>query len=477
MSNTKSKIKAKLTKEFRLVFLNEDSFEERFSFKLTRLNVFVFGGVFSLLLIALTGFIIAFSPIKEYIPGYSSSRLKKKAISLTFKVDSLQTDLNRIRKFTEAIAPILGGEEAEIVMELPHVNSAAEKEFYLKSAKNKDSLKELVIALRTELGTSYQSFFKGQVDSLQNKHIATEQSMSDLHSSILDGLQKKHRDTIQKLQRVLTSKDKSIASLNKKVSLQAIETKHSLQNLSNKNKDILMSNKETSDKIKQEVTVVLTKEFTNQKERYVKEYSSKLAVLENKLQFQNATIDSLLFESRNGRNPKIGDLANEKPYSKVNASEEKLLETSIKDSLFRERVYREDRFSLFAFDSDASNSTFVSPVKGVITQGYDAASKHYAVDVAVSNRTPVLAAADGTVLFASWTPDTGHVIVIEHTNKYITVYKHNKVVYRSQGDVVASGEVIAMAGSTGTLSTGPHLHFELWYHGYAVNPVNFIEFE
>ncbi|MGB2128646.1 MAG: M23 family metallopeptidase [Flavicella sp.] len=477
MSNKKSKIKDKLTKEFRLVLLNEASFEERFSFKLTRLNVFVFGGVFSLFLIALTGFIIAFSPIKEYIPGYSSTSLKKKAISLIYKVDSLQTDLDRVRKFTEAIVPVLGGEESEITMSLPYVNSEAEKEFYLKSAENKDSLKELVTTLRKELSTSYQSFFKGQVDSLQNKHIATEQSMSDLHNSILEKLKKRQTDTLNKLKIALKSQDQKIASLTKEVSLHAIEAKHSLQNLSNTNKDILKSNKETSEKLKQEVTDVLKKEFTTQKENYIKDYNLKLALLENKLRAKNMTIDSLVLLSRSSGGLKIGELANEKPFSQVDPSEELLFETSKKDSLFRERVYREDRYSLFAFNSNSNNTSFAAPVKGVITQTYDAKSKHYAVDVAVSDKTPVLAVSNGTVLFASWTSDTGYVIVIEHTNNYISVYKHNKVVYRSQGDIVKTGEVIAMAGSSGTLSTGPHLHFELWYQGYAVNPVNFIEFE
>ena len=73
--------------------------------------------------------------------------------------------------------------------------------------------------------------------------------------------------------------------------------------------------------------------------------------------------------------------------------------------------------------------------------------------------------------------ETGYVVIIEHTNKYISVYKHNESIFRYQGDLVKSGEVISIAGSSGEYSTGPHLHFEMWHQGYAINPVNFIEFE
>ena len=114
-----NKLKNKLTKKFRLVVLNEDSFEERFSFKLTRLNVFVLGGVFSVLLIALTVLLIAFTPIKAYIPGFSSTQLKRQASQLFYKVDSLQVQISTLKKFTEAIRPILIGEETTVAMQLP----------------------------------------------------------------------------------------------------------------------------------------------------------------------------------------------------------------------------------------------------------------------------------------------------------------------------------------------------------------------
>ena len=112
----KGKLKQKLTDKYRLVVLNEDTFEERFSLKLSRLNVFVLGGVLSFLLILVTTFIITFTPIKEFIPGYSSTALKIKATKLAFKTDSLKRKLDILNDYTKALQPILTGEiEAEAI--------------------------------------------------------------------------------------------------------------------------------------------------------------------------------------------------------------------------------------------------------------------------------------------------------------------------------------------------------------------------
>jgi murein DD-endopeptidase MepM/ murein hydrolase activator NlpD len=132
---------------------------------------------------------------------------------------------------------------------------------------------------------------------------------------------------------------------------------------------------------------------------------------------------------------------------------------------------------LFDFENDKVDLVFHAPVKGILTHSYNAKEKHFAVDIAVANGTAVKSVAAGTIIFAGWTAETGYVILIEHINKYISVYKHNEIIYRAQGDLVQTGEVIAVAGSSGEFSTGPHLHFEMWYQGYPVNPTNFIEFE
>jgi murein DD-endopeptidase MepM/ murein hydrolase activator NlpD len=117
------------------------------------------------------------------------------------------------------------------------------------------------------------------------------------------------------------------------------------------------------------------------------------------------------------------------------------------------------------------------PVNGEISVPYNLKKKHYAVDIVVAPDTPVKATADGTVIFAEWTAETGYVVILEHSYGLISVYKHNASLTKNQGDFVKTGEVIATAGNTGVLSTGPHLHFELWNDGYPINPTNFIDFK
>ena len=281
----KGKLKQKLTDKYRLVVLNEDTFEERFSLKLSRLNVFVLGGVFSILLVAITTVLIAFTQIKEYIPGYSSTALKIKAAKLTFEADSLKTKLAVLENYTKALKPVLTG---EIIAE--------------------------------------------SIDSIQ----------------------------------------------------------------------------------------------TEARQRLIDE-------------------------------------------SKLNASKE--------DSIFREKVDSQTRFALQNNTKSNIKIVFFAPLNGTVSQKFDASSKHFAVDIVAKTATPVKATADGTVIFSGWTTETGYVIILKHANEYISVYKHNGNLLKEQGDFVKSGEVIATVGSTGELTTGPHLHFELWSGGYAVNPTNFIDFK
>lgn len=148
---------------------------------------------------------------------------------------------------------------------------------------------------------------------------------------------------------------------------------------------------------------------------------------------------------------------------------------SMEDSLLRQLVEQEDKYALSA---SANKVDFVlfPPAKGNISQGFDPAIKHYAVDVVLNENGPVKAAADGTVIFAEWTADTGYVIIIEHPYGLLTTYKHNAALSKTQGDTVKAGEVIATAGNTGELSTGYHLHFELWSDGFPMDPQNFIDF-
>jgi murein DD-endopeptidase MepM/ murein hydrolase activator NlpD len=281
----KGKLKQKLTDKYRLVVLNEDTFEERFSLKLSRLNVFVLSGVFSILLIAATIVLIAFTPLKEYIPGYSSTALKIRATKLTFETDSLKNNLAVLENYTKALKLVLTGE------------------------------------------------------------------------------------------------------------------------------------------IKPE------------------------------------TIDSLFLETdKRAIN-----------QSKLNASRA--------DSLFREEVDSRDRFPIVDNANSNVKLVFFAPLNGNVTQSFEPNSKHFAVDIVADEGSPVKAIADGTVIFSGWNTETGYVIILKHSSNYISVYKHNGNLLKEQSDFVKSGEVIASVGSTGELTTGPHLHFELWSDGYAVNPTKYIDFK
>ncbi len=280
----KSKLREKLILKYRLVILNEDTLEERVSFKLNRLNVYVIGGVFAIVLIILTTLLIAFSPLKEYIPGYSSSKLKKTATKLVQDVDSLG-------------------------------NNLAVNEIYINNIKD---------------------LLKG--------NIKTE----DL------------------------------------------------------NKDSIVREKNLQD------------------------------------------VD-------------------------LNATK---LETE-----FREKINEKERFSLFDKATKKTEIVFFAPVKGKITNVYNQKDKHFAVDIALTKGTPIKAVANGTVIFADYTAETGYVLILEHAQAYLSVYKHNSILFKEQGDLVKSGEVVANSGDTGSFTSGPHLHFELWSNGYPTNPLNFIDFK
>lgn len=280
------KITRKLLHKYRLVILNEDTFEERLSFKLTRLNVFVLTMLSAIFLIAITTLLIAFTPLREYIPGYSSTALKKQAVKLNLQTDSLQR----------------------------------------------------IIAVNERYYASIKKVLQGEISSMDF-----------------------NRDSI----------------------IEAAELEIS-------QRDLLPSKE---------------------------------------------------------------------------------------DSLLREKVDKEDKFNLFESATSVSNFVLFPPAIGTISESYNADGKHFAIDIALAKGTPIKSTADGTVIFAEWTAETGYVIIIEHSYGLISVYKHNASLTKEQGDLVKAGEVIATAGNTGDLTTGPHLHFELWSDGYPINPTNFIDFK
>lgn len=283
----KNTLRKKLTYKYRLVILNDDTLEEKLSFKLNRLNVYVLSGLFAILMILLTTLLIAYTPLKEYIPGYTSTKYKKKVLQLEEEIQQYNAKLKA-------------------------------NETYISNIKN---------------------ILNGNITVKEASNLATD----------------------------------------------SVSTKVAIENLN--------------------------------------------------------------------------------------------VEASPKETEFREKIDEQDKFSVFEKATKNNELVFFAPLKGEITQGYSSKDKHYAIDIAVPKDTPVKAVADGTVIFAGFTPNTGNVIIIEHPQGYLSVYKHNATLFKEQGDLVKSGEVIANAGSTGSLTSGPHLHFELWSDGYPVDPTRFIEFE
>jgi len=120
---------------------------------------------------------------------------------------------------------------------------------------------------------------------------------------------------------------------------------------------------------------------------------------------------------------------------------------------------------------------FMPPITGVVSEPFLAEKKHFGTDILAPKNTPVKAAMDGYVISSDWTLETGNTIAIQHSNSLITFYKHNSALLKNIGNFVKAGEAIAIIGNTGTLSDGPHLHFELWHKGKPVDPADYITFE
>lgn len=119
---------------------------------------------------------------------------------------------------------------------------------------------------------------------------------------------------------------------------------------------------------------------------------------------------------------------------------------------------------------------FITPVSGLVSAEFMPDKKHFGVDILAPKNTPVKAILDGFVLISGWNLETGNTIGIQHNNNVISFYKHNSALLKEEGSFVRAGEAIAIIGNTGTLSDGPHLHFELWLNGNPVNPMDYLNF-
>ncbi len=270
---------SRLINSYKIVVSNEETFEEKLSFRTNKINVFFVLFLYSILLIVFTISIVFFTQLREMVPGYSSTDLLNQAIYLTKKTDSLENELELNNKFYKSIESVLSGRADEII----------------------------------------------------------------------------YKDTL---------------------------------------------------------------------------------VLDNNLE----------------------------------DSEQQAVFPNSEDSILRRYVENEDKFNLTKNELVIENKMFVSPIKGEITQQFDPSNNHFALDLSADVGTPVKAVLDGKIIFSEWSVDTGYVLIVDHGDNIISVYKHNSKSLKEQNIFVKAGEVIAYSGNQGDLSTGPHLHFELWKNGTPINP-------
>lgn len=150
-----------------------------------------------------------------------------------------------------------------------------------------------------------------------------------------------------------------------------------------------------------------------------------------------------------------------------------------KEQAFVKNFEEEEKYNLTVLNPNPAPTDgvfFYKPVKGVVSAAYEADARHFGIDLVAAPKESVLATLDGTVVFTGFDPNYGNVIQIQHKNGFLSIYKHNELLLKEAGDRVVAGEAIALVGNTGRLSTGPHLHFELWYKGSPVNPEEYIAF-
>lgn len=158
------------------------------------------------------------------------------------------------------------------------------------------------------------------------------------------------------------------------------------------------------------------------------------------------------------------------------------LAPGLRDSLLRSRLAQEEAYDLQEGRSagavrDLAGMIFFPPLRGVVTSTFDRTQGHFGIDIVSQADAAVKACQAGTVVFAGWTSNDGHVLQVQHTNDLVSVYKHNSVLLKQIGDRVKAGEAIAIVGNSGELTTGPHLHLELWHKGEPVDPQAYMVFK
>ncbi len=282
----KAKFLKRIYHRYRLVVMNDETFEENFSLRLTPLGLFILVGSVTIIMVMLVTSLIAFTPLREYIPGYADTGMRRNLVRLTFKSDSLQKSLLEQNAFMNNVTNVLKGD-------IPF-------------------------------------------DSTQNRPDKTKDY--------------------------------------KKLKVAA-----------SKNEDELRKNIESQDQY------------------------------------------SLTYETETNKN-------------------------------------------------GISNFSFFTPLKGIVTSSFKSGEQHYGIDIVGPENEAIKTTLDGTVILAAWSLETGYTITVQHSNNLISVYKHNSVLLKKIGDYVKAGEPIAIIGNSGEQTTGPHLHFELWYNGNAIDPQDYMVF-
>ena len=298
------RFKERLHFKFRLVIMDHETLEEKFSVKLSRFNVFVIGATSSVLIVLITTFIIAYTPLREYIPGYATVDVQRKIYDLRLKSDSLERVFKQNDLYIFNMKRILDGKE--IVEFIPSDSIIKEQ------LQQTDSLQDDIDGAPTDADLA----FRKEVES-QMRYFGTSRKLSE-------------------------------------------------ENEKN--------------------TIAPTK------------------------------TDPL------------------------------------------------------------KNVFMITPVRGYISNVYNPSTNHLGIDVVAAPGQPIIAVLDGTVIFSGWVAKTGNTIVVQHRNNITSIYKHNSMLLKKEGDVVKIGDAIAIIGNSGTLTTGTHLHFELWNNGVAVDPKKYISF-
>ena len=222
--------------------------------------------------------------------------------------------------------------------------------------------------------------------------------------------------------------------------------------------------------------------YTNvglQKKLY--ELQIKTDSIENGLEKRNRFIQNMK-DVMNGK-----DLSTDVPFSKdtLHKYNNIKLKKSPEDSLLRTEVENQGKYNLYRFGNSENERQknesigkvlFFVPLKGVITNEFNPSQNHYGIDIVSKQNEAIKCVLDGTVILSNCTLETGYTIAIQHQQNIVSVYKHNSALLKKEGEFVKAGDPIAIIGQTGELTTGPHLHFELWSDGNPVNPKDYINF-